>query len=854
MDERRRRHDGANRDNRAVSRCALTVLAAMGAILSASCSEQGSDGGEQPTTPAVADIQPGEPGRQVRVLGELPPFALTDRAGESFGSAQLSDRIWVATFIFTRCTSTCPRQTARMQTLQASLAKHSLRDSLGLVSITVDPTFDTPAVLDAYATAHGADPARWHFLTGSRDEIWDLSKNGFRLDVREDPGTPEMPILHSTQMILVDTWGRIRGYYDGLSDTEFYRLERDIDAVAKERRRTFSNEELPAVPWMKDRRTQQIAESESIGVFHDFSFEDRLAESGITFRSRVTPDGMWTYKASHYDHGNGISLADVDGDGLTDVYLTSQVGGSELWRNLGEGRFEDVTERSGLRLRTSVTMTATFADFDNDGDPDVFVTGIRSGNRLFANDGTGAFTDVTAAAGVGYVGHSSQALAFDYDHDGLLDMFVANVGVYTSNEEAPASRTEGDEDLRFHVGLADAFAGHVIPGRREASILYRNLGDMRFKDVTAEMGLAAEFSWAGAAIPLDGNRDGWPDLYVMNMQGRDEYYENDGGTRFTNRTDDVFPVTPWGAMGGALLDFDGDGDLDLYVTDMHSDMFEDLPPDVAREADKMAVDEPESFLRTNGKSIFGSALFRNDGPDRFVEVSASTGAETYWPWGPSVGDLNADGYPDLVVPSGMGFHYRYQPNAVLLNDAGVRFRQAEFVLGVEPRSGGRMTKPWTSLDCSGADRELSLVWFLGQRGDVEVWDALSSRAAAVLDLDDDGDLDILMQDWAWTPQVLMSDLAQRQPALSFLKIRLVGTRSNRDGLGARVTVRAGTRRLTQPYDGRTGYLSQGTLPLYFGLGAESKADAVEVRWPSGASQTVVDGIPVNGLLEIREPE
>jgi len=731
------------------SSCWLPLLVA--AALFAACGDSGGtgkgDGGPDGTTPAptATDAAP----REVRVLGELPAFSLTDETGAPFGSLELSDRVWVATFVFTRCGSTCPKQTARMGGLQAEFAKDPMEKSLALVTITVDPEHDTPEVLARYAKENNANPELWHFLTGTREAIWELSKSGFKLDVKDDPGNAEMPIFHSTQMVLVDTWGRIRGYYDGLSDTEIDRLRHDLKHVLRERRRVYANPDLPEVAWVPARRAAQLAASRDLGAFHDFHLEDRLEESGITFRGRPSPDGMWRYTACHYDHGNSTSLADVDGDGRIDVYLPNQIGGNELWRNLGGGRFENVTEQSGLRLRTGVSMAATFADFDNDGDPDVFVTGIRTGNHLLENDGTGKFTDVTEEAGVVYQGHSSQALAFDYDKDGLLDLFVANVGVYTSKLDAPASRDPAESDLRYYPGLTDAFSGHVIPSRDEPSIVYRNLGGMRFEDVTARLGIDADVSWVGAAMPLDGNRDGWPDLYLLNMQGRDEYWENQEGKAFVRRTAEVFPNTPWGSMGGSLLDFDGDGDLDVYVTDMHSDMIEDLPPDRAREAEKIdASEQPESFLRTGGTSIFGNALFRNDGPGKFVEVSGETGVETFWPWGPSVGDLNADGYPDIVVPAGMGFTYRYHPNAVLLNDGGKRFRDAEYVLGLEPRRDGRVVKPWTPLDCDGAQRDLGLVWFLQLRGDVELWDAPSSRSAGIVDLDDDGDLDVLVRDWA----------------------------------------------------------------------------------------------------------
>src|SRR5256886_2309788 len=218
-------------------------------------------------------------------------------------------------------------------------------------------------------------------------------------------------------------------------------------------------------------------------------------------------------------------------------------------------------------MEDAIAVACSFADIDNDGDPDLFVTTVRHGNRLFENLGGGKFRDITAQAGVGYSGHSSGAVFFDYDGDGLLDLFVTNVGVYTTEEKGPGG---------YYVGRPDAFHGHTHPARAEASILYHNLGGNRFKDVTREVGLV-DLGWSGDATVIDPNDDGFPDLYVLNMQGANHLWLNEGGKRFRDETKDYFPKTPWGAMGAKVFDFDGDGRLDLFVTDMHSDMWANIP-------------------------------------------------------------------------------------------------------------------------------------------------------------------------------------------------------------------------------------------------------------------------------------
>ena len=588
--------------------------------------------------------------------------------------------------------------------------------------------------------------------------------------------------------------------------------------------------------WVEPRRQAQLRTTGDFDVFHDFRFADRVTESGITFMHRIVSDAGRNYKAVHYDHGNGIAVADVDGDGLDDLYFVTQVGANELWRNLGGGRFEDVTVAAGVGVADRIGVTASFADIDNDGDPDLYVTTVRGGNVLFENDGSGTFRDITAASGLGYVGHSSGAVFFDYDRDGRLDLFLTNVGVYTTDEI-------GGDGYRYHVGFEeDAFRGHLFPERTEQSLLFRNEGGNRFVDVSEATGLV-DGRWSGDANLVDLNDDGWTDLYVLNMQGDDEYYENVEGTRFVARGREVFPRTSWGAMGIAVLDFNNDGRLDIYITDMHSDMSQEVGP--ADEKRKAVMIWDREMVGDGTTSIWGNAFFMNLGSGQFREVSDEIGAENYWPWGPSAGDLNADGYEDLFVASSMNFPFRYGVNSVLLNNGGTRFLDAEFILGVEPREGG-LTTPWFVL--GEADR---LPGFTGTPRDVTIRAARGSRSAVIFDLDGDGDLDVVTSEFNAAPMVLVSDLADRQ-GIRYLKVRLAGSASNRDGLGAVVRVTAGGRTYTQLHDGKSGYLSQSSMPLYFGLGAADSVERIEVRWPSGAEQTVPGPIGVNTLLVVAE--
>jgi hypothetical protein len=453
---------------------------------------------------------------------------------------------------------------------------------------------------------------------------------------------------------------------------------------------------------------------------------------------------------------------------------------------------------------------------------------------LFENRGDGRFRDRSAHSGLGYVGHSSAPVFFDYDGDGLLDVLLTNVGVYTGDE-----RGEGG----YYVGVADAFQGHLLPERTERTRLYRNLGELRFADVTEEVGLVDD-GWTGDAAFFDADGDRDADLYLLNMQGDDHFWRNDGG-RFVEATGAHFPKTPWGTMGVKAFDYDNDGDQDLLLTDMHSDMSEEVGPE--REHLKSRMQWSEETLQGGEDNVFGNAFFRNLGGGKFEEVSDRLGLENYWPWGVSVADVNADGWEDVLITSGMNFPFRYGLNSLALNDRGERFVSVELALGVEPRAEAKTD--WFELDCGGRDRDHRMCE--ERDGRYRIRGNRGSRSAVIFDLDRDGDLDIVTAELNSEPQVLVSDLATRRD-VRFLALRLVGTKSNRDGLGARVRVVTGERVLPRTHDGKSGYLSQSALPLYVGLGDAATVDRVEIEWPSGIRQIIPGPLETNVLLEVVE--
>jgi cytochrome oxidase Cu insertion factor (SCO1/SenC/PrrC family) len=784
-----------------------------------------------------------EAASEPKVLGEVPPFELTDQDGQPFDRSELDGKIWVATFIFTRCGATCPMQTAEMGKLQQDLFQSGDLERVDLVSLTVDPEHDTPQVLKRYGRDAGAKFQHWHFLTGERSALWDLAIEGFNVQVQSERDSDQL-ISHSQFLILVDRQANIRGYYPALSLTATKRLRQDLKWLL-ERQYPDRDDQVTEVSepadvrdpkWLAERAASQIAASENYAVRCDFEFRDELESSGINFRQNVVEDVKRLFKFAHYDHGTGLAVADVDNDGAADIYFVNQLGPNQLWKNDGDGTFTDITDRAGVAVPDEVGISASFADVDNDGDADLYLTRIRSGNKLFRNNGDGTFEDVSQTSGLDHSGHSSGAVFFDYDRDGRLDLLLTNVGKYTVDERGPGG---------YYFADRAAFSGHLHEDRHEANILFRNEGDCRFRNVNEEVGFV-DLSWSGDASPIDANDDGWPDIYLLNMQGHDEYYENQQGKRFVKRSRELFPASAWGTMGIKVFDYNRDGRLDLYVTDMHTDMVHELAPD--EEKSKMRRNSPPRILATDGNHVLGNTFYEKVGPDDFREVSDQINAENYWPWGISVADLNADGFEDVFVAASMSYPYRYAINSVLLNDRGKRFLDSEFVLGVEPRAGGTAQR-WMTLDCSGRDADHPLCD--NRRGKVVVWGAIGTRSSVIFDIENDGDLDIVTSDFGGSPMVLVSDLAQRH-AIQFIKLKLVGSESNRDGLGALVTVHAGESSMLSVHDGKSGYLSQSRQPLYFGLGDHRQVDRIVVRWPSGIRQVVDGPIDANQTLTINE--
>jgi enediyne biosynthesis protein E4 len=563
-------------------------------------------------------------------------------------------------------------------------------------------------------------------------------------------------------------------------------------------------------------------------------FREMAEESGIDFHMDFLPNEQGAkFKVNLYDHGCGVAVGDFDDDGHDDIYFCNQLGANRLYRNKGDGTFEDVTKKAGVGLGDRVCVGATFADLRNNGRQDLFVTSTRGGNVLFRNMGDGTFKDVTKEAGLTLVAHSQTAVFFDFDNDGYLDLLVTNTAKWTLDDY--------DKVSRYYRGVSDLSQMAFIPV--EHNVLYRNKGDGTFENVTAKSGLAGK-GWGGDVAVFDSNDDGRLDVLITNMFGVSQLYHNKGDGTFTDVTKEVLGRTSWGAIGAKAFDFNNDGKIDLLLVDMHSDMWfpRDLDPRNTRQdlkkkytkvtgprysqsvpfEDRLAA----GFKIRYDEVLLGNTLFKKLATGKFEEVSDKANMETFWPWGIATGDFDNDGFEDVFLPSGMGFPFEYWPNALMMNNGDETFSDRAATAGIEPPPGGLYLKE-------------RIAGRLAAR---------SSRCAAVADFTGTGRLDLVVNNFNDRAYYFRNHF----PKKNHVSFRLKGTKSNRDAIGALVTIHLGKEVMVRQVHAAGGYLSQSSKTVHFGLGDRPSIDRVEIRWPSGKRQTIL-APAINTRHQVTEP-
>jgi len=512
------------------------------------------------------------------------------------------------------------------------------------------------------------------------------------------------------------------------------------------------------------------------------AFKDVTSASGIGFRHTDGSSGR------HYlveSFTGGLALLDYDQDGDLDLYFLngSLLPGAKagplptngLYRNDGDWRFSEVTRQAGTGI-PGFGLGVCAADYDNDGFADLYVSNFGP-NVLYHNNGDGTFSDVTQLAGVAIGEHVGAGVSFlDVDRDGALDLYVANYLEYSLDQHQP----------HVHKGVP----AYPSPLRYPPAshVLFRNSADGTFADVSRQSGIAQRKGYGMGVVAADYDDDGDQDVFVANDQQSNFLWRNDGSGNFTDvamRAGTALDLTgqTLANMGVDAADFDNDGRMDFQVTTFAGEF---------------------------------ATLYRNLGGGLFEDATRVTGAgEGTWPhvkWGNGFADFDNDGHRDLFVACGHlddNIHLRggvgstafAVPNIVLRNLGNSRFRNVSAACG----DG---LKP-----------------------------VLSSRGAALGDLDRDGDPDIVVLNSREPPTLIRNDTS---PKGHWLVVRLVGRDSNRYGVGARVKVYAGGAAFTDEVRSGRGYQSDFGPWLHFGLGSTTRATKIEVRWPNGTVSTVTD--------------
>jgi tetratricopeptide (TPR) repeat protein/peroxiredoxin len=536
-----------------------------------------------------------------------------------------------------------------------------------------------------------------------------------------------------------------------------------------------------------------------------------------------------------YGH-NGVSIGDIDNDGFDDLYVCQAAGlPNRLYRNRRDGTFEDITETAGVGVLDD-TACALFADIDNDGRQDLIVV-CQSAPLLFLNQGGGKFqqkVDAFRFANPPQGTFAGAAMA-DYDRDGWLDIYFCLYLYY-----------RGTEQFKSPSPFYDAQNG-------PPNFLMRNQRDGTFRDVTAETGLDQNNRrYSFCCGWSDYNHDGWPDLCVVNDFGRKNLYRNHGDGTFTDVAPEAGVEDVGAGMSVSWLDYDGDGHEDLYIANMWTAAGRRISTQ-----DSFQKDAPEEVRALYRKHAMGNSLFRNNDHADFENRSLPAGVEMgRWSWSSDAWDFDHDGFPDLYVTNGMvSGESREDLNSFF-------WRQVVARSPAEGKPADDYEQGWDAINqlirsdgtWSGFERNVFYAnnrdgTFSDVSGVVGMDFIEDGRSFALSDFDHDGRQEVFLKNRNG-PQlrVLKNVMKNLPPSIAF---NLRGTKSNRDAIGAVVTVKTESRSQTRSLQAGSGFISQHSKELFFGLGDAKAPVRASIRWPSGLVQEI-QNIPLNHRVWVEE--